>query len=201
MSRRPPSGNGDWLSRAIIPDVYPRRDDPFRPAAGVIPSTAPPASMVSPDQLITTNVWDNWLTTPGTRPIVYQRALNYNISVGTTPTPLTNGNMQCETIIIDVFSSAANSVFFGFSSSITTTSGIECRAGLPVTLSVDNVREQWETQRVLEAIAGMIAAQGGYNGLGSYRAPRVVFDASDFFLVATATTSVSIMLFLTPEYQ
>jgi hypothetical protein len=157
--------------------------------------------MVSPDQLITTNVWDNWLTTPGTRPIVYQRALNYNISVGTTPTPLTNGNMQCETIIIDVFSSAANSVFFGFSSSITTTSGIECRAGLPVTLSVDNVREQWETQRVLEAIAGMIAAQGGYNGLGSYRAPRVVFDASDFFLVATATTSVSIMLFLTPEYQ
>jgi hypothetical protein len=157
--------------------------------------------MLSPDQLITANVWDDWLTTPGTRPIVYQRALNYQLSVGTTPLPLTNGNMQCETIILDVDSTLATSVFFGFSSSVTTGSGIEVRPGLPVVLSVDNVREQWEMQRILEAIAGMIAAQGGYNGLGSYRAPRVVFDASDFFVVATGTVNMRVMLFLTPEYQ
>lgn len=191
----------DWLSRVTIPDVYPRRDDPFRPSPGIIPSTAPPASMVSADQLITVNVWDDWLTTPGTRPIVYQRALNFQISAGTTPLPLTNGNMQVEGIILDVDSTIGNSAFFGFSSSITTGSGIEVRPGLPIFLSVDNVREQWEVQRVLEAIAGMIAGAFGYNGLGAYRAPRVVFDASDFFIVAASTTTVRIMLFLTPEYQ
>lgn len=201
MSRNPGNPNGDWLSRVNIPDVYPRRDDPFRPSAAVIPAGAPPASMLSAEQLVSANVWDDWLTTPGTRPIVYQRALNYQVTANTTPVPLTNGNMQVETIILDVDSTVGNSVFFGYSSSITTGSGIEVRPGLPVTLTVDNVREQWETQRVLEAIAGMIAAQGGYNGLGSYRAPRVVFDASDFFVVAASATTVRVMLFLTPEYQ
>ena len=201
MSRNPGNPNGDWLSRVNIPDVYPRRDDPFRPAAAEIPAGAPPASMLSAEQLVSVNVWDNWLSTPGTRPIVYQRALNYQLSAGTTPLPLTTGNMQCETIILDVDSTIGNSVFFGFSSSITTGAGIEVRPGLPVTLSIDNNREQWEIQRVLEAMAGMMAAQGGYNALGSYRAPRVVFDASDFFVVAASTTTVRVMLFLTPEFQ
>jgi hypothetical protein len=92
-------------------------------------------------------------------------------------------------------------VFFGFGSGISTTSAIEIRPGLPVEISTENTREMWEVQRVLEAIAGMVAGQIGVEGLGSYRAPRVVFDASDFFVIATGATTVRVMIFLSPEYQ
>ncbi len=192
----------DWLSRQNIPDVYPRRDDPFRPAVGVVPAEAPPASYVSPDQLTQGDVWSDWVTTPGTRPVVYQRALNYQITANVTPVPLTNGAMQCETIILDIDSTAAPNAFFGFGNAVNTVSGIELRAGNPVVISTENTREQWEIQRLFEAIAGMMAAQMGITtSLGFYRAPRVVFDASDYFVVAASAVTVRVMIFTTPEFQ
>jgi hypothetical protein len=191
----------DWLSRVNIPDVYPRREDPFRPSAGGIPPGAPAASMLSAEELISANVWDQWVTMPGTRPIVYQRAVSFQITANVTPIALTNGAFQCETILLDVLSTAANSVFFGYGNGVTLTSGLEIQIGLPVVISVENNREQWELQRVLEAIAGMIAAERGYNALGPFRAPRVVFNANEYFVVAAAATTVRVMLFPTPEYQ
>jgi len=191
----------DWISRVIIPDMYPRRDDPFRPGAGYVPEGAPPASMVGPDSIVSVNVWDGWLTLPGTRPIVYQRAISYQLTADVVAVPLMNGGFQCETIVLDVLSTAANSVFFGYGSGITTTSGIEIRAGLPITLSTENGRENWELQRVLEAIGGMIASVLGVAPLGVYRAPRVIFNANEYFVIATAPTTVRVMLFPTAEYQ
>jgi hypothetical protein len=191
----------DWLSRVNIPDIYPREQDPFKPSVGYAPTDGPAASILSADLLVSGNVWDGWLTNPGTRPIVYQRALSFQVTANTVPVPLTNGAFQCETILLDVLSTAANSVFFGYGGGITPTSGIEIRAGLPIVLTTENGREQWELQRVLEAIAGMIAAERGYNALGPYRAPRVIFNSNEYFLVATAATTVRVMLFMTAEYQ
>ena len=193
--------NGDWLSRVNLPDVYPRRDDPFKPPAAIIPPGAPPASQVSVQSLTAANIWDGWVTTPGTRPVVYQRALSYVVSANTVPVPLTNGAMQCETVILDVLSTLGTSAFFGFGSAINDTTGIEVRPGIPVSFSLDNDREQWELQRILEALTAILASDRGISPLGLYRAPRVVFDASDYFLFATTAVPVRVMMFLTPEYQ
>jgi len=190
----------DWLSRVTIPDVYPRRDDPFRPSVGEIPSTAPPASMETPAGLVP-NIWTDWVTTPGTRPVVYQRALNYQVTANVTPVPLTNGAMQCETIVLNIDSASTPNAFFGFGNSITIGSGIEIRAGIPLVFDLNQDREQWELQRSVEAIAAMLAAQFGVTGLGYYRAPRVVFDASDYFVVAASAVTVRLMIFTTPEFQ
>lgn len=198
---RVPVHNEDWLSRVNIPDVYPRRDDPFKPSPGVVPSGAPPASYLAADQMVQAAVWDGWLTTPGTRPVVFQRALNYVITANTVAVPLTNGAMQCETIVLSVLSTLGTSAFFGFGSAINDTSGTEIRPGVPAIISTENGREQWELQRLFEAIAGMLAADRGYDALGPYRAPRVVFDASDYFVFATTAVPVRVMLFTTPEYQ
>jgi hypothetical protein len=141
------------------------------------------------------------LTSPGSRPAVFQRALNFSIAANTTPVPLMNQDTPCDSMVINVYSTAANSVFFGFGSGITTTSGIEIRAGLPVVVAPDNTREMWEIQKSLEYIAALMAYDRGLPALGPYRAPRVVFNAKDYFVVASAATAVSIMLFYVPEQQ
>lgn len=193
--------NSDWLSRVNLPDLYPRKEDPFRPMPGTVPPGAPPASMISAEDLTSISVWEDWLTDPGMRPIVYQRAMNYTIQAGVAPLPIANGGFQCDAIILDVFNTAANSVFFGYGSGISVTSGIEIRPGLPILLSPENSREQWEIQRVLEMIAGMMAAERGYAGPGPFRSPRVVLNANEYWVVAAAATAVSVMLFPVPEMQ
>lgn len=191
----------DWLSRTVIPDVYPRRDDPFQPGAGVIPLDAPGPSMVSPDDVISTDIYSDWVTTPGVRPVVYQRALNFSITVTTVPTPIAlSGQFQCDTIVLSV-PTGGTSVFFGYGSGISTASGIEVKAGVPMAITADNVREQWELQRILEALAAMMASDRGYQPLGKFRSPRVIFDASQYFLVGTGSQAVGVMLFNLPELQ
>jgi hypothetical protein len=146
-------------------------------------------------------VWDQWATQPGTRPIVYQQALTFQLTADVVAVPLTNGQFQCETIVLDVLSTSATNAFFGYGGGVTTASGIEIRAGLPIVLTTENTREMWEIQRLLEAIAGMIAAPLGVTALAPYRAPRVVFNANEYYLIATAPTTVRVMLFTTPQYQ
>jgi hypothetical protein len=191
----------DWVSRVNLPDMYPRKDDPFRPGAGSVPFGVPPASMMEGTTVELSDVWADWLTQPGSRPIVYQRALTYQITADVNPIPLMAGQFQCETIILDVLSSLAASVFFGYGSAVTITSGVEVRPGLPIVLTTENSRENWEIQRLLESIAAMIAAERGYMPLGPYKAPRVVFNAGEYFVVAAAPVAVRVMLFTTPEYQ
>lgn len=193
--------NSDWISRVTVPDMYPRKEDPFRPPAMAPPLTAPPASMVSADQLIQADIYSGWVSSMGQRPVVYQRALNFEMTAGVTPLPLLNQQFQTDGILVNVDSTAANSIFFGYGSGITITSGVEIRAGLPQFFSPDNTRELWEIQRVLEQIAAMIAAERGYNSLGQFRTPRVVMNANEYFVVAAAATSIRIMLFTVPEMQ
>jgi hypothetical protein len=197
----------DWLSRQTVPDLYPRKDDPFKPSAGSVPFNAPGPSLMTPEELGGGNPYDEFVTIPAPRPFVFQQAVNYQITLtaGAGAVPLQPGPFPCETIIIDVLSSAANSVFFGYGSGVTTASGLEVRAGLPIVISTENTREQWELQRLLEAILAFQASDHGLPPLALYKAPRVVFNANQYYLigggaVGTATT-VGIMLFQVPEMQ
>lgn len=187
----------DWLSRQIVPDLYPRKSDPFRPAGAVPPETAPWGGVGAEE----TSEFYAQLTTPGGRPFVTQRALNYSITAGVAPVPLMNQDAYCDAFVVDVYSSAANSVFLGFGQGVTVLSGIEVRVGLPLMLSTDNTREQWELQRALDFMAAALALQAGLPPQGTYRAPRVVYNARDWFVVAAAPTAVSVQLFYVPELQ
>jgi hypothetical protein len=188
----------DWLSRITIPDLYPRREDPLRPAAAMPPSTAPPGSELSdepqPGDVLVS------LTKGGNRPVVVQDAINYTIPVGTSVTPLVKSSLMVDAILINVPSAAAISAFFG-RGGITTTSGIEVRPGVPQIFRTDNTRELWELQRTLEFIAGILAVNSGSPILKEYRAPRVAFDASQYGLVASGNVTVAVMLFYIPAQQ
>lgn len=131
-------------------------------------------------------------TTPGPRPWTFQAAINFQLNlVANTPQALASGQFAADTIVVDVLSSLSNSVFFGYGSQVSPSSGIEVRPGLPLTLSADTNREQWELQRLLEIMASALAGDHA----GPYRAPRNVFDASQYFAVATVDTTIAVMLF------
>ena len=188
---------GDYLSRNTMPDVYPRTTDPFAPdpMPGTDCQPCPPG---------TTSIFDLLkLTMPGERPRVFQRAVNMQVTVPAAPAVIavTNNRFECDSFLLDVPSTAANSVFFGYGAGVTTTNCLEVQAGTPILIEPENTREQWELQRQLEFIAAMLAELRGYPTLGQYRAPRVVFNAGEYFLTATAATVMSVILFSIPELQ
>jgi hypothetical protein len=211
MSRRAPFWGDDWIDRQVIPDVYPRADDPNVPASFIPSPTGSPSSGPTMAPAPGTDLYASSITTPGVRPIVYQRALNFSIQVTDTPTPIQAGSLQVDAILISVPSSSLNSTFFGFGAGISSTNGgIEVQPGIPQFYSPGNTREQWELQRLLEAIAAMIGfAIGQAEGApaiptpGQFKSPRVVLNAHDYYLVnaATITQNVSVMLFTVPEFQ
>lgn len=193
----------DWLSRVTIPDLYPRKDDPFQPAAALISPAGGTLSTLLPPPSAEGDFYAGNVTDPAARPVVFQQAINYQVSVGLNPIPIANQSFQVDAITIDVISTAGSNVFFGYGAGVNIASGIEVRAGIPQTLSPDNTREQWELQRTLEAIAAILAADRGLNPIGTFKSPRVVLDANSYYLVAPVAgpTVVAIMLWLPPQYQ
>jgi len=196
----------EWVQRINLVDLYPRRQDPFMPPVAVTPATGPAASFQTEEELraqlgAAQDPISILLTQPGQRPTVYQRAANFQFNADVTALPISNLQFLCDTIVIDVPSTAGASVFFGFGNGITIASGIEVRPGLPIAIQPENTREQWEIQRLLEMIAYMMAIDKGFNMFNSYKAPRVAFDASQWFIVAAAPLAIRIMLFTIPEQQ
>jgi hypothetical protein len=189
----------DWISRITVPDMYPRKEDPFRPPAAIIPPTSP-GSIIAPEEEAGADLYAS-ITRPGMRPVVYQRGINYQLIANTTPIPLMPSRFEVDTVVIDVFSTALNSVFWGYGSGITVNSGQEIVPGAPVTIGAPNTREQWELQRSIEILATITAFERGLPVPGDYKAPRVVFDASALFIVAPAATAVAVLLFFVPEMQ
>lgn len=194
-------GQGDWLDRVTIPDMYPRKYDPFRPPqvtdtgvlAPVLPGAGSPATNISPDGLQTTQ--------PGQRPSVYQRALNFQLSVGVTSVAFVQQRLEVDAMLIDVPSTALNSVWLGYGSGVQVGTGVEIQPGTPFFFSPTNTRELWELQRVFEYLTEIMGGLNGITPLPVYKAPRVVLDASNWFLIASATTTVTGLLFLIPEQQ
>ena len=203
----------DWVDRQVIPDVYPRKSNPFAPPAYEIPPTGtnqPPVPAPTAAQ----DLFSEAITIPGVRPVVYQRAYNLIVPVTDSPVAIQPGTFQCDAILVDVPSTSGNSTFFGYGSGISATNGgIEVFPGFPQFFSPSNVREQWELQRLLEAITAMLGELislqlGGGPGTnpgtpGQFMSPRVVLNAHDYYLVNAAGISqnVSVMLFTVPEMQ
>lgn len=211
MSRNPFFGP-DWLDRIVIPDVYPRQSDPNIPA-GFIPSpTGTPGMGPTVAPAPGTDLYGPAITTPGMRPVVYQRAQNYTIPLSDSPNPLSSGSLNCEAFLLNIPSSSSNSAFFGFGGGISATNGgIEIQPGIPLFFSPTNIREQWELQRLLEGIAALLGfaignmMEGGITipTPGTYMAPRVVLNAHDYYAVSApgTTQNLSAMLFTVPEFQ
>jgi len=200
-----------------MPDVYPRKSDPFAPPAYEIPPTGtnPGEGTAGPSPQ---DIYSADITIPGVRPVVYQRSYNLILPVPGSDAgaiPIQGGTFQCDAILVNVPSSSTNSTFFGFGSGITSTNGgIEVVPGVPQFFSPSNVREQWELQRLLEAITGMLGfmIQMQFGGgdpssnpgtPGKFMSPRVVMNAHDYYLVNAPgiTQNVAVMLFTVPEMQ
>ena len=146
-----------------------------------------------------TNTYRN-VTIPGQRPAVYQKALNLSLVTGTGAVALAPTQFQVDSILLSV-PTGGTSVFLGYGSGVTTASGIEIKAGVPMLIGPDNVREQWELQRALEALIGIIAQANGLASPPPFMSPRVYMDAGQYYLIGTATQTVAVMLFLSPEFQ
>lgn len=201
MSRPNPSQMfQDSLVRRNLIDVYPRGKDPLKPGmshGAIIRDPANAAVLL--DEAGRSKLGE--ITKPTQRPVVYQRGLNWNMTAGVSPLALQGQRFEVDSFIVEVPSTAANSVFLGFGQAVTVTSGLEVRPGLPIFLGTDNTREQWELQRALEMLAAIMASQAEVSPLSAYRAPRVVFDLSGLYVVAAAPTAIAIMAFQVPEQQ
>lgn len=199
----------DWADRILLADVYPRKKDPYSSGTILSPAGTPIAGPdIAPGA--GQDIFANAITKPGVRPVAYQRALNLSLSVTDAPVAIQSGTFQCDAISISVPSSSGNSTFFGFGSGVTSASGIEVKPGIPQLYSPDNVREQWELQRQIEAIEALLSyfigtalGVGPIPPLGPFMAPRVVLNAHDYYLVNAAgiTQTVAVMLWTVPEYQ
>lgn len=216
MSRRNifmPHSQDDWVDRQVMPDVYPRRSDPFVTPGYETPPTGTnqPATNLPGTQ---TDLYTPAITLPGVRPVVYQRALNLVVPVVDQALPILSATFPCEAIMVNVPSTSGQSAFFGFGSGITSTNGgIEIFPGVPQFFSPSNVREQWELQRLLEAICAQVGelisiqlgnTPGSNPGTpGQFMSPRVVMNAHDYYLVnaPTIAQNVAVMLFTVPEMQ
>jgi len=189
----------DYLSRVTMPDVYPRQEDPFRPPPGGDPGCTVPGGGMPPPGVNLLNC----LTLPAQRPVAVQRATNYQILVPAAPNtiPISNSRFECDSFVLDVPSTAANSAFVGYGSGVTAANGLEIQVGQPILIEPENVRELWELQRQLEFIAAMLAEARGVPCLAPFRTPRVVFNVNEWFLTATVAVTMSVILFHVPELQ
>jgi hypothetical protein len=189
----------DYMARATMPDVYPREEDPFRPPPALDPgcSVLPGGGLPPGVQIL------QCLTMPAQRPNVIQRATNFQVTVPVAPNSIafTNSRFECDSMLLDLPSTAANSAFWGYGSTVTAANGIEIQAGQPILIEPENTREMWEIQRTLEFIAALLARDRGVPCLPPFRAPRVVFNANEWFLTTTVAVTMSIMLFHVPELQ
>ena len=198
--------DNNLMDRNSQPDLMPRRSDPFSVSPGAIPGAAPPPSQYQIDPAgqpaqNDNDIYKGWYTQPGSRPLVFQRGFNYQFNATTVPQPMLNATFQCDSMILNVPSTAGASVFWGYGAQITTGSGLEIQPGLPIIIEPENTRELWELQRMLELMAAMLADQIGLDAPGPYRAPRVAFNATEWYIVAAGPVSMSIVLFNHAEGQ
>jgi hypothetical protein len=135
------------------------------------------------------------------RPFVYQRFANFNVTADVVAVPLVDSRQEVESLILNVYSTAGASAWWGYGSGTTPANGMEIQPGIPFPVAIDQEREQWELQRQLEYIAALLAAQTQNVPLAPYRAPRVVFDISTIWVAAAGPVNVSVMVFFPPELQ
>lgn len=189
MARR-----GTWLDRATIPELLGPDEDPgLRRGQGefIQPTGGAYETLVG-------------TTIPGQRPVVYQDAVNLSLTVTDVPQSIMQGQFPADGVIFSIEQDDANvPAYWGYGSGISSASGIIIPVGQPVFAGPENVRELWELQRVEELMAGIMARSVGMSPLPAYKAPRVAWDLSKFYLVCATGESqvVGVMAFRIPEGQ
>lgn len=128
------------------------------------------------------------------RPTVPQQLNQAVIAVAVTPTPLSSNPAltlaYIDSFLLCVYTTAANSVFFG-DQSVTTTNGMEIPAGVTVQFSISNERQLYELQLPLLPVASQIVCAA----MPQSDIPFVYWDLSQLYLVAAAPTNVVIIPF------
>lgn len=128
------------------------------------------------------------------RPTVVQQLGQSVVAVGLTPTPLSsNPALQLayiDSFIICVYSTAANSVFFG-DGTVSITTGIEIPAGVSIQFAISNERQLYELQNPLLSMQAAMEC----DKVKGEEIPFVYWDMSQLFLVAAAATNAIVMPF------
>jgi hypothetical protein len=133
------------------------------------------------------------------RPILEQTFTNYALPVlSANPVPL-NGNLQL-TALIDSFAicvpaGSANGVFYG-DAQVTITNGLEIAVGTTVSFIIQQTRQLYEVQEpVLKVAESLTCAVVPPKDI-----PFICWNPSNFYLIASANVTVTVMLFKVPYF-
>ncbi len=127
------------------------------------------------------------------RPVIEQTFFSASIAVGVAATPLAqqlNLSSMIEGFILSNFSSNANSVFAG-DAGVTTTSGVEIIKGAGVTWRISQTRQLYEIQNPTLVSAQVALCQSMTGDM----IPVIVWNPSNFYLIAAAPTTIGAMFF------
>lgn len=128
------------------------------------------------------------------RPLLKQEATTLSFVVTTaasSPTPALGLTSLIDSFDITVPSTAANSIFIGFDQGVTTATGLELLAGTTTQFRVNQDRQLYELQNLLNK---MLQCMQGNAGVFE-EIPFICWDMSSVFLIATANTTISLGLF------
>lgn len=122
------------------------------------------------------------------RPLVVQPFDPQLLAVQITPTPLSGVQLQSayiDSILLTVYSTAANSVFLG-NGAVTVTTGIEIPAGVTIQLTISNERPLIELETPLLDLARKILCLNPKRT----EVPFVYWDVTQLFVIAAAPTNM-----------
>ena len=130
------------------------------------------------------------------RPLVTQQFITLSVSVTTSPLPLatTVNKEQLITSFVISNPSTGSSVFIG-NQGVSTTSGLEVIAGTtPVFEILQEGRQLYELQEpALDIVSGQQCRR-----VEAFGIPFIVWDMTQWFVVAAANTTISVALFPAP---
>ena len=130
------------------------------------------------------------------RPLVTQQFITFSVSVTTSPLPLTTtvNKEQLITSFIISNPSTGISVFIG-NQGVSTTTGLEVIAGTtPVFEILQEGRQLYELQEpALDIVSGQQCRR-----VEAFGIPFIVWDMTQWFVVAAAATTISVALFPAP---
>lgn len=124
------------------------------------------------------------------RPVVVQPFNPQVLAVAITPTPLSSLQLQnayIDSLLITVYSTAANSIFLG-NQAVTVTNGIEIPAGVTISLEISNERPLYELQQPLNEIDAKVLCKN----VKGFDVPFAYWDLTQMFLIAAAPTNAII---------
>lgn len=127
------------------------------------------------------------------RPLVVQPFTTQQLQVQVTPTPLSSLQLTqayIDSLLITLYSTAANSVFLG-DQGVTVTTGIEIPVGITIQLEISNERPLYELQNPLVKLAVKVLCAIEK----PFEVPFVYWDLTQIYLIAAASTNVIITAF------